>query len=139
VDTVEGLTHEQLSALATLGLSAEQMQAFLGGLQVVYAFGTPRGQAIAILQRVSNRLRSGIVVINDPGAGIKALGSWRGLSYVVAVQFGLRELELFGAEVINQRLAAMLARRRFETKVAPCPDELGDEEMTILTRVFPVL
>jgi hypothetical protein len=51
------------------------MQGFLDGLQVVYAFGTPSGQAIAILQRVPNRLRSGIVIINDPGAGIKTLGN----------------------------------------------------------------
>jgi hypothetical protein len=47
-------------------------------------------------------------------------------------------LELFGVEVINPRLADLLAEHGYERQTARCPDELGDESMTIWTRVFPV-
>jgi hypothetical protein len=138
MDTVEDLSADQIEVLAAFGFAPEQMQTFLDGRQVVYPLATSAGQGIAILQRVGTRLRSGIVAINDPGAGVMILGRWRGLSQTAAVLFSCRELELFGAEVINARLAALLQRQGFVARVVPCPDELGDEEMTVLSRLFVV-
>jgi hypothetical protein len=57
----------------------------------------------------------------------------------LAARFGLTELELFGAAVINAKLAGLLLRQGFERKFDEVPDELGGEQVEILTRVFPVL
>jgi len=139
VDEMSPLTPEQQAALAALGLGDEQIAQFLQGAAVAYLLPTATDQGAAIVQRVGVRLRSGIVEVNDPGGGVRTLARFRGQSRRVAAAFGLAELELFGAEVMNPRLADLLVKRGFEQKTEPCPDALGGGEMTILARVFPVV
>jgi hypothetical protein len=139
MDDTSPLTPEQRAALVGLGLSDELIARFLRGEAVAYPLTTESEPGIAIIQRTERRLRSGIVEVRDPGGGVKTFARFRGHSRQIAALFGLAELELFGAEVINETLAEVLINQRFERKTEPCPEELGGGEMTILSRVFKAL
>jgi hypothetical protein len=54
------------------------------------------------------------------------------------IQFGLTELELFGAAITNDELREILLRQGYQTRTEQCPDELGGGTVEILTRVYPV-
>ncbi len=137
MDDTSPLTPEQHAALAGLGLSDELMAMFLRGEAVTYPLATETEPGIAIVQRTDRRLRSGIVEVRDPGGGVRTFARFRARSRQIAALFGLPELELFGAEVINQELADLLVRQGFERKTEPCPAALGGGEMAILSRTFP--
>jgi hypothetical protein len=139
MDETSPWTPEQQAALVAVGLGEEQIARFRQGEAVAYLLATETEPGIAILQRVGSRLRSGIVEVNDPGGGVKTLARFRGQARRIAASFGLTELELFGAEVINQKLSELLLNQGFERKTEPCPEALGGGEMTILSRVFPVV
>jgi hypothetical protein len=131
-------TAPQRAALLELALREEDVAAFVEGIMVVYYLPTESEPAVAVVQKSGARLRSGIVAIKDPGGGIKTLARFRGRSRAVAKAFQLRELELFGAAIINDRLELILARRFTPAQIL-CPDELGDAGyLDILTKVFEV-
>jgi hypothetical protein len=138
MDETSPLTPEQRAALVALGLDEEQIARFLRGEAVAYLLATESEPGVAIIQRTPGRLRSGIVEVTDPGGGVKTFARFRGQSRRIAASFGLTELELFGAEVLNLKLSELLLNQGFERKTEPCPEALGGGEMTILSRVFPV-
>lgn len=113
MDEATDLTPEQSEARAELDFGSDQVFAFLKGEAVVYLLQTDSEPGIAILQRVGVRLRSGVVEVCDPGGGLKTFARFRGRSRRVAVAFGLAEVELFGAAVVNQKLAGILASRGY--------------------------
>ena len=130
---------EHVEALTALGLRTDQFPTFLRGEIVVYAPPTEGQPGVAVLQKTSTRLRSGIVEIADPGGGgARTFLRFRGRSQRIAALFGLAELELFGAAVVNARLEQVLLSRGFVRRTGACPDQLGGGEMEILTRVFPL-
>lgn len=128
----------QLRALRTLGLDRDQRRVFLSGAMSLYYFSTQSEPAIAIVQLVGSRLRSGIIDIRDVGGGVNDLVRFRTASQQVARAFGAAELELFGGAIINPRLEALLLRQGFCNATAPVPDELGGGTIDVVTRVFPL-
>ncbi len=132
------LTPEQNAALQNLGLEKDQFGQFANGEAVVYLLPTETTPGIAILQKVGHCLRSGIIEINDPGGGLKTLVRFRSRSFQVALAFGLPELELFGAAIINPKLLTLLENQGFLRKTEHCPDSLGGGTMEILAKGFPV-
>lgn len=138
MDETVSLTDAQRVALADLGIPEARAAAFLQERPVVVALRNGGQGGIAIIQKVGLRLRCGVVAINDPGRGIKTLAQFRGRCQLLATRFGLAELELFGAAVINPKLAGVLLRQGFERQTDAIPDELGGGQVEILTRVFPV-
>lgn len=131
-------TPEQVNVLLDLGVKFDQIPEFVGGRPVVYGLPTESEPGVAIVQMVGSRLRSGIVTIKDPGGGLKTFVRFRGRSVRVAAQFGLTELELFGAAITNDELREILLRQGYQSRTEQCPDELGGGTVEILTRVHPV-
>ncbi len=132
-------TPAQCAALQDLGLTQQDIAAFLEDRVVVYYLPTESEPGIAIVQRSGSRLRSGIFVLNDPGGGVKTLFRFRGRSRAIAKAFGLAELELFGIAVINEKLERILLAHGFTRDEIVCPDELGDiGGEGILTKLFAV-
>ena len=132
-------TAAQRAALEELGLGEPEILAFMEGRVVVYYLPTESEPGIAVIQKSGMRLRSGIVVINDPGGGVKTLLRFRGRSRAVAKLFCLAELELFGAAVVNEKLESILLAQGFVRDQVVCPDELGDDgNIDILTKLFAV-
>jgi hypothetical protein len=138
MDEGDPTSADQLSALLDFGVREDQIAGFFNGTAIAFLMPTESEPGIAILQLTRPRLRSGIVEITDPGGGLKTLAKFRARSFGLAKLLGLTELELFGAEVLNQKLAAILVSHGYEKKTDVCPDELGNEMMTILARVFTV-
>jgi hypothetical protein len=139
MNTGNEATRAQSAALQELGLSEHHIAAFLEGRAAVYYLPTESEPGIAIIQKWGARLRSGIVVINDPGGGVKTLLRFRQRSRTVARTFHLAELELFGAAVINDKLESILLNNGFARDRIVCPDELGnDGNIDILAKVFAV-
>ena len=139
MDEAAPATPEQVEALFMLGLRVEQIPAFVRVEMVVYALPTEGQPGVAVIQRAGSRLRCGIVEIKDPGGGgARTLLRFRERSKRIAAAFGLSELELFGAALVNARLERMLLQQRFVRSTEACPEELGGGEMEILTRVYPL-
>jgi hypothetical protein len=138
VDTSDQPTNEQRQALESLGLRPEELRRFLNAEPVVFPIQSQREPGIAVVQLATARLRGGIVEVRDPGGGLKTLMRFRSQCFRVAKLFGGAELELSGAAVINARLAGILQNMGFVERIDQCPDELGDESMSILARVFTV-
>lgn len=128
----------QVRSLRNLGLNRTQRRDFYRGDLVVFEFPTPSSPAIAAVQILGTRLRSGIISIRDVGGGVADFGRFRRQSLDAAKAFRLTELELFGGAIINPRLEAMLLRHGFCRLTAPIPDALGGGTMEILSRVYPV-
>ncbi|HEV3022112.1 MAG TPA: hypothetical protein VGX76_06580 [Pirellulales bacterium] len=105
---------------------------------VIYLLPTESAPGIGMLEMTETRLRSGIVEINDPGGGLRTLDAFRQRSFKIAKLFRLAELELFGAAVVNRRIARILLGHGFTSASVPCPGELGGDLMDILYRVFDV-
>src|SRR5688572_30345575 len=101
------LTDDQRAALTDLGVTGDRAAAFLRGEAVAVPLECESSTGIAILQRLTGRLRGGVVEINDPGGGIKTLARFRGRCQVLAARLGLSELELFGVAVINPKLRGL--------------------------------
>lgn len=137
MDNEDVVSPRQLEALLDLGIERARIADVAAGSAVAYLLNAGTLPIVAILQIQGNRLRSGIVEINDPGNGVIALAAFWRLTRAVAETFGSHEIEVFAVEVINSRLAEVLQRHGFERRIEPCPDELGNESMEILTRVFP--
>jgi hypothetical protein len=131
-------TDEEFHALQRLGLDPSQIEAFLRGDTVVYRLPTETDPGIAMIQWIGNRLRSGIIEINDIGGGVRDFSLFRHRSEAVARAFSANELELFGGAVINQRLESLLIRRGFQRAEDTVPKELGGGTMEILFKVFAI-
>jgi hypothetical protein len=125
-------------ALDGLGLEPSRFEGFLRGEAVVYQFPTWNEPGIALVQLVGNRLRSGIIEINDLGGGVMDFLGFRDRSERLARALAANELELFGGAVINRRLEDLLIRRGFQRSEDAVPDELGGGTMEILFKVFAV-
>jgi hypothetical protein len=132
------LTTDQANSLQALGLREQEVDRFLKGFPVAFSLPTESSPGIGVAQRRAPRLRAGIVELHDPGGGVKTLARFRRRAFDVAISFGLSEVELFGAAIINGKLADLLARQEFDEMDDQCPDELGDEIMTIRAKVFAV-
>jgi hypothetical protein len=128
----------QRQALQDLGLDREQQKAFLQGKAVIYTFPRKTGPAIAFIQKVGSRLRSGLISLSEEGGGFEALARFRGKSRALAMTFAADQLELFGGAVINQRLEDILIRHGFTRETEPVPEALGGGTMEILTKIFQV-
>ena len=126
-------------ALNGLGLEPSRFEAFLRFEAVVYQFPTWSEPGIALVQLVGNRLRSGIIEINDLGGGLKDFLGFRDRSERLARALAVNELELFGGAVFNRRLEDLLIRRGFQRSEDAVPDELGGGTMEILFKVFAVI
>jgi hypothetical protein len=98
-------TAEQFKLLLDLGLTQDQVYAFVRRETIVYLLRTESAPGIGMLEMKDTRLRSGIVEINDPGGGLRTLDAFRERSFKIAKLFRLGELELFGAAVVNRRMA----------------------------------
>jgi hypothetical protein len=125
----------QREAIRALGLSHEQVRQFFDGEPIVFSLRTESDSGIAFVEFRDNRLRCGVIEINDPGGGLKTLLRFRNRSQNAARALGLSEFELFGAAVINPRLQALLTRKGFVKRSEQCPDELGGGEMEVLSRI----
>jgi hypothetical protein len=102
-----------------------------------YYFPTESEPGVAIVARTGTRLLSGVFIINDPGGGVKSLARFRARSFAVAKAFGMAEVEFFGAEVRNTKLANIVLSHGFRRKEIVCPEELGDEgNVIVLARRF---
>jgi hypothetical protein len=132
------LTFEQQTALAEIGVPADRTADFVGGKPIAFTLATESEPGIAAIWHVPPRLSCGIVEIVDPGGGVKTFARFRGQAHRLAALLGAAELEIFGAEVLNERLKAILLRQGYEERTADCPDELGDEKMSILARTSAV-
>ena len=129
------LSAEQLRLLRAIGLRDDQAAKLAESSEfVVFQFMTEAEPGIGMLQITNLRLRCGVVYIHDEGGGIKSLLRLKQAAADIARAFGLAELEVFGAALINQRLKAVLERRGFATRVEPCPEDLGGGTMEILSR-----
>lgn len=131
-------TKEQADALEALGLAGDQQDAFCGGEEVVFFFPTQKEPGIGVIQLAAERLRCGIVSVKDAGGGLMSLARFRANSFRVARAFQRKELELFGAAVVNPRFAELLQRQSFVGRIVACPDDLGGGEMEILAKTFEV-
>jgi hypothetical protein len=125
-----------LVALAKLGLEEEAIERFLAGDVVVYSLTTRTEPGIGMIELCGRRLRSGIVDIKTPGEGIMALSTFMSYSKAVADSLGVEEVEIFGAAVINERLANSLRLQGYLQKTVSCPDILGGGDMEVLFKVF---
>ena len=127
-----------VQALLDLGLDLSQIERFARGEEVTYCLPTETDPGIAMIDRIGDRLRSGVLEIDDPGGGHRDLTGFRDRSQAVAIALGVSELELFGGAVINERIEQILLRRGFQNVEAAIPDDLGGGKMMILTKVFKV-
>lgn len=91
-----------------------------------------------MVQWSEDRLRNGIIDINDVGGGLGDLVRFRSRSVEVAMALGVSRVELFGAALINPKLEALLLRHGFTAATEVVPEELGGGTIGIVTRVFPV-
>lgn len=132
------ISEAQAAALFAIGISEDHVERFLAGEEVTFSLPTQSDAGIGLLQRFGERIRCGIVAINDPGGGLLSLARFRSNSMQVAKAFGANEVELFGAAIINDELEMMLRRQSFSRQVVTCPDELGGGTMEILSKVFSV-
>ena len=65
-----------------------------------------------------------------------ALSGFWNRTRAVSAAFDCEEVEIFGAEVINQRLAEVLKAQGFTPQIESCPPELGGGVMEVLSKVF---
>ncbi len=127
-----------VQALRGLGLDSAQIDGFLRNETIVYRLSTQGDPGIAMIERVGDRLRSGVIEINDPGGGRKDFMQFRARSRVVAVELGVVELEWFAAAVIYEKLEHLLRRQGFRSFNVAVPEDLGGGMMTILSKLFAV-
>jgi hypothetical protein len=135
---MQRLTNEQKQALAELGINRKDYRRFLSGTLVAFEFATESSPAIALARKDGIRVSCGILLLNDPGGGVKTLARFRSMSRAVAEAFHATELELFGVAVTNSKVRQMLSRQAFAVRTIPCQDALGGGELEIIARVFPV-
>jgi hypothetical protein len=128
----------QQAALTGLGIARENFDAFASGLFVSFEFPTESSPAIALASKGERRLRSGILVLNDPGGGYRTLARFRSRSIDLARSLALDELELFGAAVSNPDVERMLLRQSFSAMTIDIRLKSGDERLDVISRVFKV-
>jgi hypothetical protein len=135
---MNGFTDAQRERILGLGVREDQLAALGQGVAVAYYFPTTSAPAIAILQIRGESLLSGIFEITDPGGGVLSFLRFRNASFDLAMVLELSEVEFFGGEVLNDKLAELLRRQGFRPGQVRAPDELGNDLMNVLARVFPV-
>lgn len=104
-------TREAVGALKDFGLDATQRRAFFEGKQVIFEDPATIYQTATIFQLESNTLRAGIWDVVSDGSG--AILSFANRSRALGSTLGVRQLELFGADLQNDALANILVRRGF--------------------------
>ncbi|MCW3640075.1 hypothetical protein [Burkholderia cenocepacia] len=103
-------TREAVGAL-NFGLDSAQRRMFFEGKQVIFEDPATIYQTATIFQLESNALRAGIWDVVSDGSG--AILSFANRSRSLATTLGVRQLELFGADLQNSALANILVRRGF--------------------------
>ncbi|WP_322026153.1 LysM peptidoglycan-binding domain-containing protein [Burkholderia sp. BCC1977] len=104
-------TREAVGALKNFGLDSAQRRMFFEGKQVIFEDPATIYQTATIFQLESNTLRAGIWDVVSDGSG--AILSFANRSRSLATTLGVRQLELFGADLQNNALANILVRRGF--------------------------
>ncbi|HEY5312130.1 MAG TPA: hypothetical protein VIK18_06405 [Pirellulales bacterium] len=132
------LSQAQQQALESLGVDRKNYGAFLTGILVPFEFPTERSPAIGLACRDGNRIKSRLLLLNDPGGGLKTLSQFRTASRALAKAFDVSELELFGAAVTNPKVRQMLLRNLFAVQTISLQAQLGGGELEIISRVFQV-
>ncbi len=133
------MTPETLEALKAMNVPRDEYELFLAGEPVQFTLHTPSGnETNGFLQLKDDSLASGILVIHDPGDGLRAFADFRERSLELARALGKESIELVGGAVTNQRLGRILVRQGFELSTVDIPDAYGGGEMEILSRRFPV-
>jgi hypothetical protein len=130
------LTEDQRQRLEEIGVPAERFADFIAGRPIAVVLVTESDPGVAVIRLQPSRLSCGIVEVRSPGGGVKTFLRFRSRAMRLAASLGAGELELFGAEVINTKLRDILIAHGFSEKSVDCPDELGDETMTIWARLF---
>ncbi|WP_157654806.1 hypothetical protein [Burkholderia ubonensis] len=100
-----------MGALKDFGLDATQRRTFFEGKQVIFEDPATIYQTATIFQLESNILRAGIWDVVSDGSG--AILSFANRSRALGSTLGVRQLELFGADLQNDALANILVRRGF--------------------------
>jgi hypothetical protein len=131
-------TDDQRATLDALYIPDDRRPALLRGEAITALFGTGGSPLVIVVQLRPPRLRGGVIEVNAPGRGMFMLLEVRAACEHLARAFELTELELFGAAVLNTKLADVQRRHGFEVTVDACPDDLGGGTMEILTQVFSV-
>ncbi|HEX4148285.1 MAG TPA: hypothetical protein VHY20_04820, partial [Pirellulales bacterium] len=105
------LSAVQHHALQLLEIEEASRDRFLTGCLVPLEFATESSPAIGLASKQGDRIRAGLLLLNDPGGGLKTLARFRSSARKVAQAFVTSELELFGAAVTNPKLRQMLLRQ----------------------------
>lgn len=132
------LSKAQRQALGSLGIDPRDFRPFMSGVLVPFEFAAEKSRGIGLACKEGHRIRSGILLLNDPGGGRKTLSWFRTASRAVAVAFRAKELELFGAAVTNPKLRNLLLRQSFVVGTISLEARLGGGELEIISRVFSV-
>jgi hypothetical protein len=132
------LDPDEIAALGAFGLQEEDCREFAEGKPIVFPLETEGEPGIAVIELCGDRLCCGVIEIRDPGGGLKSLLRFRGRCVTLARALGLYEFELFGAEIVNPKLEALLQRRGFLRRDRECPESLGGGTMEVLYRVETV-
>jgi hypothetical protein len=125
-------TISQQRALQNLGLSIEEANELVAGKLILTHIGNPGGEDTVVLAQFANgRLSVGIQSIEDAsGTGARAFGTFRALAFDIARALGVNEVDLFGAQIINPEVRAMLIRQGFRPATV--------EEFNIFTKTVSV-
>lgn len=133
-------TLSQLPPLCDLGVSKEYRRVFFEGEKAPLLQPTLGGQhTFGFVEFTGTRLRSGIVsVVDKSGNVLKAFTQFRSASRKLTRNLGTQELELYGAQLQNPKLKAILENQGFIPAANTIPDFLGGGPPGILTKTFPV-
>ena len=130
--------------LNSMKIDAVQAASFYRGEMVVGEITTQGDAMIVFFQLKEGRLRAGIFSINvkgNPRGAVRAFSSFRGNAQQFARALQVPEVELMGAAVANQDVAAMLERQGFVKSAEPLPESLGaraGETIEVYSKRFPI-
>jgi hypothetical protein len=133
-------TLSQVRALRGLGVDEAARRAFFEGAPVEFKLPTAGGEPTrASAQLVGRRLRVGIVSVKDlSGAGPRAFFNFSTRARSLARTMGAKEVEIYGALIINEDIEGMLLRQGYVRGKVTLPEELGGGTAPVLRRVYPV-
>lgn len=109
--------------LKEFGLNSMQRKSFYLGEQVIFEDPATGYPTATIFKLENNTLRAGIYDIVTDGSG--ALPSFLSRSKSLAGSLGVDNMEIFGADIQNERLASLLTRRGFSEGEPVLIDKFG--------------
>jgi hypothetical protein len=123
-------------ALRELGLSEAEVATLLAGKPTMFELaGAPPGTIGIARLFAGQRLQSGILTIENVGGGLSDFIRLEAHSQAAARALGVRELELMGIEVRNDRLRRALEQGGFTPTAIEAPEEVGGGYGNALSRV----